>query len=120
MNLSKSNQKILLFLAVSALAGTFVLVIRSSRNDSIAVVKLPALEQQGHPDKIRTEIIDINSATKEQLMQVQGIGPVMSEWIIDYRNKVKTINNMEELKNIKGIGSKKLKMLKKHFICNSK
>lgn len=47
--------------------------------------------------------IDINSATKEELMTIKGIGKKKAEAIINYR-KTHKIKRVEELENIKGIG----------------
>lgn len=56
--------------------------------------------------------IDINTATVEQLIEVKGIGEVLAQRIIDYRLKHGTFKSLEELDNVKGVGSKKLdKML---------
>ncbi len=48
--------------------------------------------------------IPINSATKEQLMTVSGIGEVYAERIINYRNEIGGYTDLSQLKNVKGIG----------------
>lgn len=50
-----------------------------------------------------SERLDINEATKEELMKLNGIGDVLSDRIIDYRDKNGSFRYLEELKNIKGI-----------------
>ena len=47
--------------------------------------------------------INLQTATKDELMGIKGIGEKKAEQIIEYR-KTNTINNPEDLKNIKGFG----------------
>lgn len=56
--------------------------------------------------------INLNTATKEQLDSLPGIGPVISQKILDYREKYGGFSDLEELKNISGIGQKKYEEIK--------
>ncbi|MBZ0250923.1 MAG: helix-hairpin-helix domain-containing protein [Burkholderiales bacterium] len=48
--------------------------------------------------------VNINSATKEQLETLDGIGPVKAQAIIDYRKKNGPFRTLEDLKKVDGIG----------------
>ena len=48
--------------------------------------------------------IDLQNASKSELMSIKGIGPVKAEQIIEYR-KTNQIKSPEDLKNIKGFGN---------------
>jgi competence ComEA-like helix-hairpin-helix protein len=59
--------------------------------------------------------VDINSADKEQLIGLPGIGEKIAERIIVYRKENGTFSHLEELRNIKGITSGRLEELKRHI-----
>ncbi|NJD89654.1 MAG: helix-hairpin-helix domain-containing protein, partial [Betaproteobacteria bacterium] len=48
--------------------------------------------------------VNINSATKEQLESLDGIGPVKAQAIIDYRKKNGPFKSLEDVKKVDGIG----------------
>jgi competence protein ComEA len=54
------------------------------------------------------DIININTADKEDLEKIPGVGPVTAEKILDYREKQGYFNSIEDMKNVDGIGDKTL------------
>ncbi len=63
-------------------------------------------------------LIDVNSATKNELTRLPGIGSKTAEKIIVYRNKHGKFKRKEELMNVKGIGKKKFEKIKKFVKIN--
>ncbi len=57
--------------------------------------------------------VNINTADKETLTSLPGVGEVKAEAIIQYRKDHGEFKNTEDLVNVKGIGSKTLEKLAK-------
>lgn len=53
-------------------------------------------------------IVNINTATLEQLQQLPGIGPVLAQRIIDYRDTYGPFSAVGELTKVDGIGNHRL------------
>jgi len=48
--------------------------------------------------------LELNSATREELMLIPGIGEVLSRRIIDYREEIGGFESLSQLMEVKGIG----------------
>ena len=53
-------------------------------------------------------VLNINTATTEQLQTLPGIGPVIAARIVAYREANGPFGSVGELMNVEGIGEKKL------------
>jgi competence protein ComEA len=57
--------------------------------------------------------VNINSAGKEALTSLPGIGPARAEAIIQYREAKGPFKDVASIKNVKGIGEKLFEKIKK-------
>lgn len=64
------------------------------------------------PEQNIIEKVNINTALKDELVSLPGIGPVYAQRIIEYREKTRGFKTIEEIMNIRGIGEKKFEKLK--------
>ena len=58
------------------------------------------------------QLLDINSATAEQLQQLPGVGEKIAERIVKYREENGPFSKIEDLLNVEGIDEKKLKKIR--------
>ena len=60
--------------------------------------------------------IDINTATHGELQTLPGIGPVLAESIIQYRDRHAPIHDLDEILNVRGIGEKRYAAMKPYLV----
>ncbi len=56
--------------------------------------------------------VNINTATKDELVTLKGIGPSRAQEIIDYRTKNGPFKTVDDLEKVKGIGPGTMKQIK--------
>lgn len=92
---------------------------RLSDSDKIEVPKIVSESENEYINEIEENVsnnlININTATKEELKSLNGIGDTLADNIINYRKKNK-FNTIEDLLNVNGIGESKFDAIKE-YIC---
>ena len=68
-------------------------------------------ETQAPPPVRSSSLININTATREELMTLDGVGEKTADAIIAYR-EIAPFESVEELMEVKGIGEKKFAAVK--------
>ena len=64
-------------------------------------------------------LININTATAEELCALPGIGPVIAGRIIEYREETGGYNSIIDLLNVKGIGEKMFENILEYVTVNN-
>ena len=73
------------------------------------------IEEKTDPEeKQPSAMVNINTATKEELMTLSGIGETKAEAIISYRKKT-PFQKIEDLKNVSGIGDSTFEEIKSNI-----
>jgi competence protein ComEA len=71
----------------------------------------PLLNKKG---EVLVGQLNINEATVAQLVELPGIGPVLAERIVSFREK-KPFKRVEDLLRVKGLGRKRFSKLKAYL-----
>lgn len=105
---------------VTCIFAGFILGFFAGRNLDRTPVQIQAVsavtvqEETAEPDStevVEAGVIDINSATVAQLQTLPGIGEVIAQRIVDYRNANGSFRSVGELIKVKGIGEKRLEAI---------
>jgi len=85
-----------------------------NRNDNALSIEPKAAGS----DTVQNSLININTASSEQLQSLPGIGKTIAQNIIDYRNTNGPFQSINEIKNVPRIGEKTFEKIKDKITVN--
>ena len=113
----KLNRNHLLLAVAVVLLFLLLLPFRPYVGRGIAPAGLPPLVTAPAQTRPKAEnLLDLNTATEEQLQALPGIGPVRANSIVNYRSCNGPFQSVEELTAVDGIDLGVLEPLR-HLIC---
>lgn len=74
-----------------------------------------AQEPEAEPEKEAASVVNINTASAEELAALEGIGEKTAQNIVEYRDANGPFAAIEDIMNVKGIGEKKFEKIKENI-----
>lgn len=78
----------------------------------LLLIGVPGASVEGSTSTGGSAPVDLNSATVEQLDALPGVGPVLAQRIVDWRQAHGGFRSIEDLQQVPGIGARKFSDLK--------
>ncbi len=82
----------------------------------IQTVRVPGYAQSGTSSRAgiyaNTVLVDVNRADVHELQRINGVGQVIAQRIIDYRNSHGAFTSIDDLQKVKGIGQARLEQIR--------
>jgi competence ComEA-like helix-hairpin-helix protein len=125
--LTNIERKVILFLIVTLLAGAGIRLYQATfqsapqfdyRSSDSTFAALSAAPEDSSAEAVKEGIgdasgkLNINTATKQQLLDLPGVGEVTADRILTYRAETGKFSNVDELHAIKGMSKKKIENLR--------
>ncbi len=120
--LTKKEKYILMFLAISAIIG----ISYAYYKEYYPPIRIASKKERFKPKFFERKDLDlmlqkektvnINTASLEDLMRLKGVGGVLANRIIEYRNDNGPFKDKEEIKNVTGLGDSKFNEIKDRIV----
>jgi len=124
-SITPQERRIITFLVATLFVGCVIKLIRyhfPQRSPDVSLIS-QELPVPIHSDSISVDtgdgkpsgIIDINTATPEQLQSLSGIGPHLARRIIEHRDQHGPFSSPKDITAVRGIGEKMYQRLREHI-----
>ena len=90
-------------LTVMVIALIFIMAFTMFKDSADVNIYSITVEKTVYNTVPDSDKININTATKDELIKLDGIGETISERILEYRSQNGPFTDIEEIKNVKGI-----------------
>ena len=112
--MAKIEKIVVIILILAALAGIALSYYSKKARSKIEIIPAELTSQTEKAKDIIAErkIIDINTAGKQALTELPGVGPHLAQRIIDYRRESGGFSSSGDILKVKGIGPKKYESMK--------
>lgn len=111
----RKTEIVFIIITLVAICATVIITNGNSSSCEITTVQSEQSESEKQDTQIETssvensstpdmELININTATKNELSGLNGIGEVIAQRIIDFRDKYGEFTCKEDIMDVKGIG----------------
>jgi len=120
MILEKQEKIIITILSALLVAGSLLLYTRHSGPFAGFTVIKGALKEETPLSDIGAMLdearkVNINTASREELLSVPGIGEKTAEKIREYRDEHGDLESLDDLVHVEGIGEKKLERMRPYL-----
>ncbi len=115
-SLTLQERKVLVLIGILILLGSFLRFrnLNPACETAVSSSERIIVDQ----DIISNGLVNINQASVESLRRIPGIGEVIAGRIIEYRLQFGSFMSLDDLKKVKGIGDKKIEIIKRHIAFN--
>jgi len=118
-SLTSYERKVLIGIAILICCGAilrFLQVHLSGKHIVSATTKIPVTQLSNTTILTKPSKVNVNNASVQALETLPGVGPYIARRIVTYRNRNGYFRSPEDLEKIKGIGKKKLEMMREYIM----
>ena len=109
--MKKGSGILLLICALSLCMVLGIFIGRNLHSDYVQLSHNSNAVTEPLPESTADYRLNINTASKAQLMDLPGIGETIADRIIAYRTANGPFQNIEDLMNVEGIGQKRMQQI---------